>query len=232
MTRNFCSFNPTKSCESVPTASNRRSFSAIAQLVSAAPPSARTATPSPSACADVKEAAADRFGVWMPTDQISSAFPPGRTISGPSARGKASGCITTTARQTAACAFRCRAELRKFFRKRECRTRPPSRPAPSRDDRLMAEYGTMVDKATNTYKSSIAIINTSSWSAPPLVLPADPRITVGNGGAQFTPDNRAIVAAFLPLHVSRIKSPSRDDASQKSYPANPRKDIHAPSIQK
>jgi Tol biopolymer transport system component len=50
-----------------------------------------------------------------------------------------------------------------------------------------------MDKATNTYTSSIAIVNTDSFTAPPLVLPADPRITVANGGAQFTPDNRAIV---------------------------------------
>jgi Tol biopolymer transport system component len=58
---------------------------------------------------------------------------------------------------------------------------------------MMAEYGTVVDKATNTYKSAIAIINTDSFTAPPLVVPADPRITVANGGAQFTPDNQAIV---------------------------------------
>jgi Tol biopolymer transport system component len=70
-------------------------------------------------------------------------------------------------------------------------TFPPS--SISRDGRLMAEYGTVVDKATNTYKSAIAIINTDSFTAPPLVLPADPRITVANGGAQFTPDNQAIV---------------------------------------
>jgi Tol biopolymer transport system component len=63
----------------------------------------------------------------------------------------------------------------------------------SRDGRMMAEYGTVVDKATNTYKSAIAIINTDSFAAPPLVVPADPRITVANGGAQFTPDNQAIV---------------------------------------
>ena len=70
-------------------------------------------------------------------------------------------------------------------------TFPPS--SISRDGRLMAEYGTVVDKATNTYTSSIAIVNTDSFTAPPLVLPADPRITVANGGAQFTPDNQAIV---------------------------------------
>jgi hypothetical protein len=68
---------------------------------------------------------------------------------------------------------------------------PPS--SISRDDRMMAEYGTVVDKTTNTYKSAIAIINTNSFSAAPLVLPADPRITVGSGGARFTPDNQSIV---------------------------------------
>jgi serine/threonine protein kinase len=70
-------------------------------------------------------------------------------------------------------------------------TFPPS--SISRDGRMMAEYGTVVDKATNTYKSAIAIINTDSFTAPPLIVPADPRITVANGGAQFTPDSQAIV---------------------------------------
>jgi serine/threonine protein kinase len=63
----------------------------------------------------------------------------------------------------------------------------------SRDDRILAVYGTVVDKATSTYKNSIAIVNTASLNAPPLVLPADPRITVSNRSIQFTPDGQAIV---------------------------------------
>jgi WD40 repeat protein len=63
----------------------------------------------------------------------------------------------------------------------------------SRDDRMLAVYGTVIDKATSTYKNSIAIVNTASLNAPPVVLPADPRIT---SGVQFTPDGQAIVYAI------------------------------------
>lgn len=64
----------------------------------------------------------------------------------------------------------------------------------SRDERMLAAYGTVVDKATSTYRNSIAVLNSDSLSAPPLVIPADPRIVVANNVApQFTPDSQAIV---------------------------------------
>jgi serine/threonine protein kinase len=63
--------------------------------------------------------------------------------------------------------------------------------AVSRDDKMLAIYGTVVDKATNTYSNKFAIFNTNSLSAPAFVLTADPRVTV-NAGARFTPDGKAI----------------------------------------
>jgi eukaryotic-like serine/threonine-protein kinase len=63
----------------------------------------------------------------------------------------------------------------------------------SRDDRMLATFETVVDKTTSTYKSDIVIINSTSLNAPPLILPADPRITLRTLGPQFTPDGSAVV---------------------------------------
>ncbi len=63
--------------------------------------------------------------------------------------------------------------------------------AVSPDDKMLAIYGTVVDKATNTYSNKFAIFNTNSLSAPASVLTADPRVTA-NGGVRFIPDGKSI----------------------------------------
>jgi Tol biopolymer transport system component len=64
--------------------------------------------------------------------------------------------------------------------------------AVSRDDKLLAVYGTVVNRATNTYANKFAIVNTNSLSAPAFVLTADPRVTALSGGMRFTPDGKSL----------------------------------------
>jgi Tol biopolymer transport system component len=64
----------------------------------------------------------------------------------------------------------------------------------SRDDRLLSVFTTIADPATNTYKKEIAVFKTDSPNTSYLVLEADPRINLTNGGfPKFTPDGQAIV---------------------------------------
>ena len=63
--------------------------------------------------------------------------------------------------------------------------------AVSRDDQMVAVFGTVVDKSTNTYSNKFAFFNSNSLSAPAFVLTADPRVTV-TGGMRFTPDGKSL----------------------------------------
>ena len=62
----------------------------------------------------------------------------------------------------------------------------------SPDDKMLAVFGTVVDKATNTYANKFAFYNTDSLNAPAAVLTANPRVTALNGGMRFTPDGKAL----------------------------------------
>jgi Tol biopolymer transport system component len=61
----------------------------------------------------------------------------------------------------------------------------------SRDGRMLAAYGSIVDPATNTYKSKFAIVDSSTIKSPELLLDSDPRVS-GMVWPQFSPDGKAL----------------------------------------